>query len=271
MGPRTGLAILVFALALGPARAQHPPDPEQTALIEQTRRAAIAYSGTLPDFICTQVVQRSEDLNGNNRWRPLDVLTIKLSYSGHKEDYKLVAVNGRQTVLDYENAGGAISTGEFGSRLLSMFAPQTRTEFQWKGWAHVSKHKVAVFTYHVDEEHSRYMVVLGPVKIGPNAHMAAYHGEISIDPETHAVMRLTLTAELPKHFPITENNSWTEYDYREVGGQEYLVPVRSHTSLAAGRYRAANEIEFRDYRKFQTDASISFSTEEAPKESPVKK
>ena len=142
-------------LALGPARAQHPLDPEQTQLLEQARHAALTYSSTLPDFICNQVVQRSEDLNGNNRWRPLDVLTIRLSYAGHKEDYKLVEVNGRPTVLDYENAGGAISTGEFGSRLLSVFVPQSQTEFHWKGWTHVRKHRVAVFTYHVDEAHSK--------------------------------------------------------------------------------------------------------------------
>ena len=39
-----------------------------------------------------------QDPQGNGRWRPLDTLTVKLSYSDHKEDYKLMLINGKPTV-----------------------------------------------------------------------------------------------------------------------------------------------------------------------------
>jgi hypothetical protein len=69
---------------------------------------------------------------------------------------------------------------------------------------------------------------------------------------------VTLTAEMPAGFPITSCSSWTEYDHRDVAGNTYLLPVQSETRLSAGHYRAINFISFRDYRKFQTDTTITF-------------
>jgi hypothetical protein len=257
---RSALAGFTLLITLTIARAQHALDADQSQLIEEARKVAISYSQRLPDFICNQIVHRSEDANGTNRWRQIDTLNIKLNYSGHKEDYKLVEINGRPTLLDYMFVGGAISTGEFGSRLAAIFSRSSKAVFAWKGLSRVHKRKVAVFTYHIAQEHSTYIVQLGPAPVGPGVAVTAYHGEITVDLETKNVLRLTLIGEPPPRFPINECNSWIEYDYRKVAGNEYLVPVASHTSLGSGRYHAANEIEFRDYRKFQTDASISFDT-----------
>ena len=102
-------------------------EPEEAVLLESAREAALRYSDFLPDFICTEVVRRTQDPQGNGRWHSVDTLTIKLSYFGHKEDYKLMLVNGKPTALDYLHAGGALSTGEFGTRLLSLFEPRIRT------------------------------------------------------------------------------------------------------------------------------------------------
>jgi hypothetical protein len=167
-------------------------------------------------------------------------------------------VNGKPTVLDYRNVGGAISTGEFGTRLYAIFTPQSGTEFTWKGWSHVRRRRVAVFTYRISKEKSQYGVQFGPVAAGPNAIVIGYHGEVSIDPETNTVLRQTLTGDIPPSFAITACSSWVEYDYREVAGKSYLVPVAAQTTLSSGRYRAANHIEFQEYRKFGTETTITF-------------
>ena len=114
------------ALRSGSAAA-HPRSrrnwsPSRPALLEQAREAALRYSDSLPDFICTEVVRRTQDPQGNGRWRSLDTLTVKLSYFGHREDYKLMQINARPTMLDFLHVGGSLSTGEFGTRLYSVFA-----------------------------------------------------------------------------------------------------------------------------------------------------
>src|SRR3954447_4870635 len=104
--------VLALLSAAFPVHAQEL-DAEQSAFIELTRETALKYSTSLPDFICTEVVQRAQDARGDGRWRALDKLTVKLSYSGHREDYKLMQINGKDTLLDYLYVGGSLSTGEF--------------------------------------------------------------------------------------------------------------------------------------------------------------
>ena len=257
MPPPAHLALFALLAASAPAMAQEL-DAEQAGLLQKAREASMRYSASLPDFICTEVVRRTEDPHGNGRWRALDSLTVKLSYSDHKEDYKLMLINGRATVLDYLYAGGALSTGEFGTRLRSVFDPHSQGEFHWKGWTTLRKRRVARFTYRVERENSNFLIQYGIVPTGPNAIIVSYRGEVYVDDETHMVLRLTQQAEIPQSFPITANESTIDYDYAAVAGKQYLLPTHAYIKTRSGSYVAENNVEFREYRKFQTEASITF-------------
>jgi len=249
--------MLFVVLGAVPLSAQEL-DAEESALIEQTRQAALRYSNSLPDFICTQIVQRSQDVRGDGRWRTLDKLTVKLSYSDHKEDYKLMQINGKDTLQDYLKVGGSLSTGEFGTRLFAVFDPRSHAEFKWKGWGTLRRRKVARFSYRIVQEHTSFLIQYGPDSKGPNAIVVPYHGEVLVDAETHMVLRLTQTAEIPSTFPISANDSWVEYDYADVGGKSFLLPTHAYSKTRSGRFVAENNIDFRDYRKFQIESNITF-------------
>src|SRR5260370_38965158 len=105
-------AILLMAAGPAPAADQKPSEEEEARLLEQVRETALNYTRSLPDFICTQVVKRYLDSNGRDRWTPTDTLTVKLSYFGQKEDYKLLSIDNKPTNLEYLKAGGASSKGE---------------------------------------------------------------------------------------------------------------------------------------------------------------
>jgi hypothetical protein len=89
----------------------------------------------LPDFICTEVVDRTEN-RSNAGWMPRDVLAIQLSYINHAERYQLVAVNNLPTNLSYESVRGAVSGGDFGSFIAEVFRTHV-AKFDWVG---VEKH-----------------------------------------------------------------------------------------------------------------------------------
>ena len=209
--------LALFALLATPALAQQL-ETEQADLLERARAAALRYSASLPDFICTEVVRRSEDPQSNGRWRSMDTLTVKLSYSDHQEDYKLMLINGKSTLLDYLHVGGALSTGEFGTRLYSLFHPGSHSEFRWKGWTTLRKRRVARYSYRVERTNSFFQIQYGPVAAGGNTIVVAYHGEVLVDDETHLVLRFTQQAEIPQGFPITANESIIDYDFAPVGG-----------------------------------------------------
>ena len=104
--------IPVFLAAI--AYDQTSGESDTAELLEKARRAAINYNASLPDFICTQTVHRQEDARGDNRWQPIDTLTVKLSYSGRLEDYKLTAIKGKPTPMDFLKVGGQDSDGRAG-------------------------------------------------------------------------------------------------------------------------------------------------------------
>ena len=251
------LAIFALLAAGLPAIAQQL-EPEQASLLEQAREAAIEYSNSLPDFLCTEVVRRTHDPRGNGRWQDLDTLTVKLSYFGHREDYKLMEIDGKPTSLDYELVVGAWSAGEFGTRLHSLFDPRSQGDFRWKGWTTLRGRRVARFSYRIARENSSYELVYGSEPAERNATIVAYHGDVYVDEETHLALRLTLRTEIPHGFPIHANESSVDYEFAEVGGRRYLLPSQAYSMAKSGKYAAENNVEFRGYRKFQAEATLTF-------------
>jgi hypothetical protein len=251
------LALFALLAACVPVVAQEL-EPEQAHLLETAREAALQYSASLPDFICTEVVRRTQDPQGNGRWRAMDTLTVKLSYSDHREDYKLMQINGKPTLLEYMYAGGSLSTGEFGTRLFTVFDPRSHGEFQWKGWTTLRKRRTARYAYHIARENSIFKIQYGNAPVGPNVIIVPYHGEVFVDEETHMVLRLTQQAEIPPTFPISFNESTVDYEFAAVGPRQYLLPTRAYVKTRSGKYIAENNVEFREYRKFQTEANITF-------------
>jgi hypothetical protein len=248
----------IALLVIGASAMAQPLEPEQTTLLESAREAAIRYTESLPDFICTEVIHRTEDPRGSGRWHPVDTLTIKLSYFGRKEDYRLMLVNGKPTTLDYLHAGGALSTGEFGTRLLSLFHPKSHAEFHWKGWTNLRKRRAARFSYRVARENSIFLIQYGAISESSNSIVVAYHGDVVVDEQTHMILRMSQEGEIPAGFPISYNASTVDYEFAPVGGKLYLLPSSASVRTRSGRFEAENNVEFRDYRKFQTETNINF-------------
>jgi len=249
------LSILMFAAAL---RAQKLNEQESVALIEKARLEALRYTSALPDFICTELIHRYQDPRGNSRWQRIDVLTVKLAFFEHHEDYKLLEINGKPTLLDFLNTGGPISKGEFGSLLLQLFHPVSAAQFRLKGFTTRHKRRSAVYSFRVDQAHTRFHITFGDVSEGPNHILAPYHGEVTVELETGRILHITQHAELPTGFPIRESSAFVEYDLAEVGGIRYLLPLHAETTMAAGKLKTWNVADFKEYRKFQTEATITF-------------
>ena len=251
---RSTFALLLLTVAALPLAGQGKLDEEQAKLLEEARQAALTYSDTLPDFLCTETIRRMIDPRGDNRWRHIDTLTVRLSYFEHKEDYKLTAVDGKATTVAFLDVGGALTTGEFGTRLMAIFMPSSKAVFEWKGWTHLRGRRAAVFRYRIAKENSTSQIMFGTSATDRRSIIVAYRGEVSIDETTHRVLRLTALAEIPVGFPIRETNSSIEYDFREVGGRDFLLPVSADSVLRRGNEKSENQVEFREYRKFHSES-----------------
>ena len=88
----------------------------------------------------------------------------------------------------------------------------------------------------------------------------AYHGLVMIDSETYSVRRLTLEADdIPAGFPTRSAVMTVDYDYVWIGRHDYLMPIAGTVQVGRGkRSIEANEIEFRDYKRYGADSYVKF-------------
>jgi len=271
-GPRTVEALNALrdaskSLSPPPAEAPKPkpapipgPSPlEEKKIIEEARQYSLNYLKRLPDFICTQVTRRYIDPSGLEFWQRDDVITARLTYFEQKEDYKVVLVNNRMSDVSYDRLGGSSSTGEFGSMLKEVFEPATQADFRWERWATLRGRRMHVFAYRVLKSRSQWHVSYERrLDIVPG-----YSGLVYVDRDNFSVMRISLEAQdIPADFPIQQAGTTLDYDFAEISGQQYILPLRAVMRMRSGKFLSKNEVEFRMYRKFGAEATIKFETPE---------
>ncbi|HKE29582.1 MAG TPA: hypothetical protein VKB88_44845 [Bryobacteraceae bacterium] len=237
-----------------------PSRPEQDEILKAAAVNAASYSASLPDFICSEVIHRFEDIGGNGRWKPKDVLKVKLTYFERREDYQLASINNHATRQDYDyrSVGGAITEGEFGSDLVAIFRPESKTVIRWDHWTRLRKHSAHVFFYRIAIANSRSRMEVG-MKGGPReSALVGEHGYFYVDRDTRQILRINRVTDPPADFPVRKATSLLDYDFQPVGGRPFLLPLRAEIRMATDYILTRNQIDFTDYRKFEGESKITF-------------
>jgi hypothetical protein len=159
---------------------------------------------------------------------------------------------------DAEAVGGAISSGEFGSMMKELFEPGTEAEFRWERWGKLRGRLAYVFAYRVAKARSKWHVTYHRT----HEVVPGYHGLVFVDRDAGAILRITLEAELPPDFPIQQATTTLDYDFAEISGQQHILPLKAVVRMREGKLLARNDVEFRLYRKFTAEATVSFETPE---------
>ena len=119
------------------------------------------------------------------------------------------------------------------------------------------------------------MGLLSPGGNGTSAFegLAAYHGEIVIDPASGAVLRLEVEADLKGFTPLHRSDIMITYGPVEIGGKTFICPLRSVAITRArsvvmlmewdegfrtyGPYATEmNEITYGDYHMFRGESRM---------------
>jgi len=232
---------------------------EQADFIDQARGIALGYTAGLPNFICTETIKRYGQPKQSDAWKLSDTLVLDLAFSDKGERYKLLTVNEKTTKKTLDKVGGAISTGEFGSILEWIFRPKSQTKFQWERSADLRGQRVHVFSFHVEQKNSEYQMKWATFLKRRRA-ILAFHGEVFVDAETHYIMRITHAPDnVPTDGPLSAISGELDYGFAEINGAKTLLPLHAEMIVEAwGGGRNRNSIEFNNYRKFSTEATLKF-------------
>jgi hypothetical protein len=117
--------------------------------------------------------------------------------------------------------------GEFGAQpalILNDILPESA---QFLRWEKSPRGRIAVFHYDVPAGRSHYRISASCGKNMPFNSLPAYQGTISIDPQTGAILRLTVQAASQKKDPIFDIAAAIEYGPVRLGETEAILPQRS--------------------------------------------
>ena len=205
-------------------------------------------------------------------------LNMQVTYRDRQE----VEDKGVKVEKKGNGVGGLMTTGEFGPVLSTMMADALKGQITWARWEKSSDGTLAVFHYQVSEDKSNYRVqfcciVEGYASDGtPEQRVfnerAAYHGDIAFSPVDGSIRLLTLQAELPSGGLVPGAGIAIEYAETEIGGRNYICPVRSVSILKAhdaqqsgavsrSNYKGEpktflNDVRFSNYRRFGSEVKV---------------
>jgi hypothetical protein len=248
------------AIKLGATTPIPPPNSvRQQEILDQIKQYAMTYTQNLPNFICLQVTRQYVDPDSTDRFRMVQTINAQLSYHDGEEEHKVISVNGKLMNVGFEDvnvkAGGAISTGEFGGMMRSIFEEKSQAEFNWDHWGTLRGKRMAVFNYYITSGRSDYRITYENTQ----QIITAYRGLIYADEYTGAISRITLTAvDIPRSFPVNEASEILDFGDTEINGQIYNCPLKADLRMRSGRQKDKNDIEFRLYRKFGTESNIVY-------------
>jgi hypothetical protein len=232
--------------------------PSGDDFIDQVREAAFSFSETLPNYVVKQFTTRYGTVatrGGRTNWQVLDNVTADVIEEDGNEKYKNILVNGKPPVRDVEKTG-SWSRGEFSSLQLDVLSPVTNADFHGKRSTTIVNRAAFRYEFNVQQPNSHWHM-----EAEGQSYQPAYTGSIWIDKENFRVLRIELSAvNLPRSYPLDQVESAVDYDYVLIGDGKYLLPTHSEALSCAHSSNSCtrNVIEFRNYKKFTADTSITF-------------
>lgn len=148
---------------------------------------------------------------------------------------------------------GLTTWGTFGPILGTVLVDAAESRLAWSHWDRDTTGSLAVFTYSVARETSHYEVnyccvanesATEAAQTRPFRQLVGYHGELSVDPSSGTILRLTVEADLKSTAPVSKAAILVVYGPVEIGGKSYACPVRSISMTLAQTLQVSKDYKF---------------------------
>lgn len=217
------------------APSDPPPDASaQRQMLSQVAAYLTTTVRKLPDLFAHQATTRYQETPSYQEGRSM----------GYEH---LHVVDGWTTTVRYRNGSEIVETGppkrkpkEGELITVGVFGPAlagvrdmvgNHVGLTWSRWENGDRGRIAVFHYAISLENSVRPVWLcclpdGDGKQAFNRY-SGYQGEVSIDPESGAILRLTVHTDLQSTTPLAQSDIMIEYGPVDIGGKAYICPLKS--------------------------------------------
>jgi hypothetical protein len=279
-----------------------PPMEEQRAILVRSFGYLQNAIPKLPDFYAFRDTVRFEEPleRDNETWKmPLQDETLHfatgehatvLYRNGHEVVEKKKKLGKRPVIGAVVRARNLETWGTFGPILAYVLtAASTRPgTLSWKRWERGKYGDLAVFSYRAASTNIAPELEFCCLPEGdgttPYQNKADTYGEFAVNPDTGAIMRIVINADLNEErdpdVPLIRSQVMVEYGPVELGGKTYICPQRS-VEISRGRSEREfhewgmvfslysyfetmiNDVTFGGYHKFGSEARILPGFEES--------
>jgi hypothetical protein len=253
---RQALMVLADSAALlqppdGEMVANPPPDAAalQQMLLKIVNYANSALHG-LPNFVATRATTAYEDRPKEDvlgptgivsySYLPLHFVSRESVQVSYRNGHEVLEASGKDERKS-SPAHGLRTAGEFGSFLSAVLADAVKGKITWGRWQRGIDGVDAVFHYEVKERASHYSVQFCCISEDSSESIAThvysektgYSGDIVFNPNTGAVMRISIQADLTPGELVADAGMVVEYAPLQVGEKMVVLPVKSVSILKA--------------------------------------
>lgn len=213
----------------------------------------------LPDYVCTQSVERFSRNSSERPWQKLDILRFDVALVGDQElygkpgapqffDKELTAVVGR----------GVVSTGRFGLLARQVFDIST-AKYRYRGITERAGRPAHEYDFDVPRENSNYRLRAGTTELA-----VAFQGTFWIDVETYDLVRLELQAyDIPEELGLAQATTTLLYSRVPIGESLILIPTAADVNLVTTEgVENWNRMATGDCRRYQAHSQIKFDGEQ---------
>ncbi len=244
---------MVNVVATCLSAAQADPDTLLLARIKQRMANNLDH---LPNYTCTQTIERFVRRAGSRRSQLLDTMRLEVALVGGKEMYAWPGA-GRfedREIKEFAPHGGAIGSGNFGMHARAVFLGEAPV-FKFAGREARDGRSLVRFDYSVAQSRSGFEVHTG----GAGA-IVGYHGSFWADEQTRDLVRLEVIADdIPPSVGVKAASDIMNYSVMRIGDADFLLPTESEmimTDMLGNENR--NRTRFAGCRRYAGESVISF-------------
>jgi hypothetical protein len=248
---------LAMAVAVGSAASGFQNTQE---VLERFLTRMKAELGQLPDYVCTQTIERLNRASSEVPWRKADTLRFDVALVGDRELYG--PPGGRQfheRPLSEVVGRGTVSTGRLGVLAKHVFA-DSAAQFTYKGETEQDGRAAHEYTFDVPVERSNYRLRSASAEMP-----VSFQGTFWFDKESLDLIRLEVQAyDIPHSLGLAEANTALTYSRVSIDGGELLLPSAGSLFIATvDSLESLNRMKIGDCRHYRAESTLRFETETA--------
>lgn len=208
----------------------------------------------LPDYVCTQSIQRFSRTVAEKPWQPVDSLRFDVALVGNRELYARPGGRFQDRPLSDMVGRGTVATGQLGILAKHVFLTST-AKFNYQGENERAGRKLHEYQFEVEAKRSSYRL-----RNGNAESPVAFQGAFWIDGATLDLARLEVQAfDIPEILGLAEADTALDYARMNIDGADVLLPAAATLKVVAiNGDEDMNRTSLTACRHYRVDSTLSF-------------